>query len=105
MVVVVLPLLSPSFHVQTWRPGYQYTVNTELVHAPLLGSASANVPPTVKLMFETSPLVATVELRSKAFYKFITSTAAVVGGVFTVLKLLADAALGRNCDRRAASSS
>ncbi len=48
------------------------------------------MPPTTKLLFDTSPLVATVERRDKRFYRFATTTCAIVGGVFTVLKVIAN---------------
>ena len=75
---------------------YEYTVHSHafVAEAPLTGAGAtdgANVlprpappPPAAKFSFDVSPIQIVVTEQKKALYHFVTSTCAVVGGVFTV---------------------
>ena len=73
---------------------YEYTVHShafvaEAPHAGPLNEATtifsaAPPPPAAKFSFDVSPIQIVVTEQKKALYHFVTSTCAVIGGVFTV---------------------
>lgn len=73
---------------------YEYTVHSHafVAESPLAGplveastvAQPAPPPPAAKFSFDVSPIQIVVTEQRKALYHFVTSTCAVVGGVFTV---------------------
>eukprot|EP00750_Incisomonas_marina_P033419 INCI9867.3.p1 GENE.INCI9867.3~~INCI9867.3.p1 ORF type:complete len:132 (-),score=22.94 INCI9867.3:17-412(-) len=86
----ILPSEEEGVGFRKWRPAYQYTATTETVQTPLLGATLSNTPPTVKVLFDTAPLVATLNRFDVPLRQYVTSTCAIIGGAFTVLKVLAE---------------
>lgn len=59
---------------------YEYTVHSHVYN-------SDDVP-AAKFSYETSPIQIIVTERKKAFYHFVTTTCAIIGGVFTVAGII-----------------
>lgn len=62
---------------------YEYTVHSHMYNAD-----SELLIPAAKFSYDLSPIQIVVTQRSKAFYHFITTTCAIIGGVFTVAGIL-----------------
>lgn len=62
---------------------YEYTV-----HSHMYKSDQEIFIPTAKFSYDMSPIQIVVTQRSKAFYHFMTTTCAIIGGVFTVAGIL-----------------
>uniref|UniRef100_A0A7S3ES13 Thioredoxin domain-containing protein n=1 Tax=Haptolina ericina TaxID=156174 RepID=A0A7S3ES13_9EUKA len=61
---------------------YKYTVHSNKFQAP------KDKEPTVEFRYDLSPISIVVSQESVPWYKFFTSTCAIVGGVFTVIGIL-----------------
>jgi len=61
---------------------YKYTVHSNKFAAP------KDKEPTVEFRYDLSPISIVISQESVPFYRFVTSTCAIIGGVFTVIGLL-----------------
>lgn len=80
-IQVVLTSVEPSRkdHEASFD-AYEYTVHSHLYN-------SDDVP-TAKFSYDMSPIQIVVTERKKAFYHFVTTTCAIIGGVFTVAGII-----------------
>ena len=62
---------------------YEYTV-----HSHMYNTDSQVLIPAAKFSYDLSPIQIVVTQQLKAFYHFITTTCAIIGGVFTVAGIL-----------------
>lgn len=62
---------------------YEYTV-----HSHMYNSEQQLFIPATKFSYDMSPIQIVVTQSSKAFYHFMTTTCAIIGGVFTVAGIL-----------------
>lgn len=78
---VVLTSVEPSAkNHEASFDAYEYTVHSHLYNTDDV--------PTAKFSYDMSPIQIIVTERKKALYHFITTTCAIVGGVFTVTGIL-----------------
>jgi len=61
---------------------YKYTVHSNKFQSP------KDKEPTVEFRYDLSPISIVVTQESVPWYRFMTSTCAIIGGVFTVIGLL-----------------
>lgn len=78
---VVLTSVEPSAkNSEASFDAYEYTVHSHLYNTDDV--------PTAKFSYDMSPIQIIVTERKKALYHFVTTTCAIVGGVFTVTGIL-----------------
>ena len=61
---------------------YQYLYQSHLSHYEL------NEVPEARFSYDVSPIALTYRVEKRAFYSYVTSIVAIVGGTFTVLGLV-----------------
>ncbi len=78
---VVLTSVEPSQkNHEASFDAYEYTVHSHLYNTDDV--------PTAKFSYDMSPIQIVVTERKKAFYHFVTTTCAIIGGVFTVAGII-----------------
>ena len=74
---VVLTTIEPLRHSkETSFNAYEYTVHSHTFNTEDI--------PSAKFSYETSPIQIVVKESRKAFYHFVTTLCAIIGGIFTV---------------------
>ena len=80
-IQVVLTSVEPSQkNHEASFDAYEYTVHSHLYNTDDV--------PTAKFSYDMSPIQIVVTERKKAFYHFVTTTCAIIGGVFTVAGII-----------------
>lgn len=77
---VVLTTVEPRSNVRDRYNAYEYVVHSH--------TYTTDEIPEAKFTYDLSPIQIVVRERPKAFYHFITSLCAIIGGVFTVAGIL-----------------
>lgn len=81
---VVLTSVEPARHAASGRfDAYEY-----VAHSHTYTAAPGTAPPSAKFSYDMSPIQIVVSEAPRAWYRFVTSMCAVVGGVFTVAGIL-----------------
>ena len=80
---IVLTTVEPQKSAEGRIDAYEYTV-----HSHMYVTDRDLFIPTAKFSYDMSPIQIVVTQQSKAFYHFVTTTCAIIGGVFTVAGIL-----------------
>jgi hypothetical protein len=84
MLQIVLTTVEPKKKLPDGNiDAYEYTV-----HSHMYNTDRELFIPTAKFSYDMSPIQIVVTQSAKAFYHFITTTCAIIGGVFTVAGIL-----------------